>query len=394
MGRDLWRWRLRSIASWSSPDACVECVRSSSTACMALGWVQVLCPTLLQQTAGVKLVVTARTRPRYPRRRSTTYADSRFRPGRPPRAVGRRAALPRGGCAGAARQRAARPRRAGGRGARCAGCSTATPWRSSSPPGPARGDLRRPAGRPGGRSRAPSRRRRAASPPARRACGRCWMPPGRSSPTPSAPCCAGWPAPRPLLAGAAACRRRVARAARARRRRPVESPRWGRHALNARWRRVRGRPPGRGVRSRGRGALPSPSSTGDVPAGDPGTETAAVPARLARGAVLGEGLSRLGGALRQLAEALEGAPAPTRVPGTGRGTGRAGRRAARREALGRSAPRNVPDSLPARSRRAPALSARAPVHPVAALELPDAAAARDTPGKPCPGPPGAGPGAC
>ena len=37
------------------------------------------------------------------------------------------------------------------------------------------------------------RRRRAASPRARPACGRCWTAPGHSSPTPSAPCCAGWP---------------------------------------------------------------------------------------------------------------------------------------------------------------------------------------------------------
>ena len=113
------------------------------------------------------------------------------------------------------------------------------------------------------------------------------------------------------------------------------------------------------------GTLPSPASAGDVPAGDPGTAAAAVPARLARGAALGEGLSRLGGALRLLAEALEGAPAPTLVPGPGRGAGRAGRRGARREARGRSSPPNVPDARRT-SGRAPALSARAPVHPVAA----------------------------
>ena len=39
----------------------------------------------------------------------------------------------------------------------------------------------------------PASTARAASPRARRACGRCWTPPGHSSPTPSAPCCAGWP---------------------------------------------------------------------------------------------------------------------------------------------------------------------------------------------------------
>jgi DNA-binding SARP family transcriptional activator len=92
------------------------------------------------------------------------------------------------------------------------------------------------------------------------------------------------------------------------------------------------------------GTLPSSASAGDAPAGDPGTAAAAVPARLALGAALGEGLSRLGGALRLLAEALEGAPAPTLMPGTGRDAGRDWRRGARRAVRGRSSPPNVPEA--------------------------------------------------
>ena len=240
-----------------------------------------------RQSAGVTLLVTSRTRLRLP---EETVCDVRglFVPAGA-------SDLERSDAGRFFLEAAARARPEAPLGpAECGDGGRGVPPARRPPPGaprrgrlPARPDLRRPAGRPRGRAGAPGGRDPRPARRAPRPAGRCWTAPGPTHGRRARHAAPVGRAPRPLLAGGVRRRRRrVAQLLGLVDAGLLHRVEGGGYAMPALVHRYRGCPQAEAPAA-ARRERPSPSSAGDVPAGDPGTATAAAPARLARGAAFG-----------------------------------------------------------------------------------------------------------